>query len=144
MSPCMEQFIGKTADAAALCTADLTEYPDAQAQIEAMDPAAFSVCVYSSQGKALVTVFLQAATMEQRDEIFDKERRSIGGTTEDWARGDVSGQWAAGVLFGSEEPEIVWKFDDVPLVAVLTTAPGSGVTADELKAYWESTLLPAA
>ncbi len=148
MSPCLLAFSGTATTDAIKCTDDVSTYEDIKDLIAQIKPAAFSVCVFTANGKLLVAVLIHATSTESRDSIYDQERRSIGGTTASWSQGGQTGSWAPGTLIASGEPEVVWKFDDLPLVAVLTATTQdetkSGATAADLESYWRTHLLPSA
>ena len=146
MSPCLVAFSGTAKADAIKCTDDVSTYEDIKDLIAEIKPAAFSVCVFTANGKLLVAVLIHATSTESRDAIYDQERRSIGGSTATWSQGGQTGSWAPGTLIASGEPEVVWKFDDLPIVAVLTATTQddtkSGATAADLESYWRSHLLP--
>ncbi len=131
-----------------MCTADLEQYAELKTLIDNINPAAFSACAFSAGGKVMVGILIQATSDEARDALFDSERRGIGGTSETFETGGHTGSLATGAVVGTGAPEVVWKFDDAPIVMVLTASTADDtkttMTVDDLMKYRKAQLLPSA
>jgi len=146
MSGCLQTFSGSASDNG-VCTADLKQYPELKTLIDQIKPAAFSACAFSNSGKVMVGILIQTASDQARDALYDSERRGIGGTSETFEAGGHTGSLATGAVVGTSAPEVVWKFDDAPIVMVLTASTAgdtkSDLTVDELMKYRTAQLLPS-
>jgi len=146
MSPCLQTFSGSASDNG-VCTADLEQYAELKTLIDNIKPAAFSACAFSTGGKVMVGILMQTTSDAARDALFDSERRGIGGTSKTFEAGGHPGALATGAVVGTSAPEVVWKFDDAPIVMVLTASTAgdtkSDLTVDELLKYRSAQLLPS-
>jgi actin-like ATPase involved in cell morphogenesis len=119
MTSCLRTFTGQASDNG-VCTADVSDQQEMQKVIDQLKPTAFSFCQFNKDGKVINGIFIQTASTDVSEALYDQERRGIGGTSEPFEAAGHSGSMATGAVVGTGEAEVVWTFDGVPVLLVLT------------------------
>lgn len=145
MTPCLLALAGSVPSRAQLCQQYDKSDADLNQALSNVHPVAVSLCALGvGGGKSAAVIYVQVTSDDDRDTLFAAFASTAEGLTRSWTQGGAAGQSAAGTDSG--EPELAWSYAQVPVVAFLvgasTTGQPSGLTADDLAAYWKSTLLP--
>jgi hypothetical protein len=141
MTPCMAALAGPVKGSLSLgCAAVPAD--KVQDLLHSIVPVAVSGCTGLMSGD-LNVVYIQLDTEDHAVQAFDAMASDFKATPEDWSQGGASGQYLTWTD-SAGQPELIASYSQVPVIVAVTVVDGKSATADEMKSYWQSTLLPPA
>jgi hypothetical protein len=115
---------------------------DVQNLLHSIVPTAVSACTGLMSG-ALNVIYIQMDNADHAEQAFDSIASDFGATPKSWSQGGGSGQYLTSTD-SSGQPELIASFEQVPVLVAVTVVDGKKVSEADMKAYWQSTLLPPA
>lgn len=141
MTPCMAALAGPVSTSLSLaCQAVSPTDTDVQNLLHSIVPIAVSACTGLMSGD-LNVIYIQMDTADHAAQAFAAIASDFGAKSQSWSQGGASGQYLTSTD-SSNQPELIASYDQVPVLMAVTAVDGKTVSEADMKAYWQSTLLP--
>jgi actin-like ATPase involved in cell morphogenesis len=141
MTPCMSSLAGPVKRSLSLtCAAVPATDTGVQNLLHSIEPVSISACTGLRSG-ALNVIYIQLDTADHAAQVFNGIVSDFGASAQKWSQGGANGQYLTS-SDSTGQPELISSYAQVPVIMAVTVVDGKTITAADLKAFWQGTLLP--